>query len=105
MAPPLYPVSKNDRGAYALLIAVILITITGIAICIKLQITYSTFRKLRRDDHSLVAALVGTSAVLLQTSTDMPRSSPLDTHSAYAEPFTGVWDESRANQQAQRSST
>lgn len=58
LAPPLYPVSKNDKGAYALLIAVIMITITGIAICIKLQITFSTFRKLRRDDHSLIAALV-----------------------------------------------
>lgn len=58
LAPPFREVSDANRGAYALLTAVILIIISGLTCTVKLQMTAVTFRKLRLDDHAVIAALV-----------------------------------------------
>lgn len=58
LQPAAHPVSPTERGAYVLLAAVILIVITGLTICVKLQITFGSFHKFRRDDFTLIAALV-----------------------------------------------
>lgn len=58
LLPPAYPVTDSSRGGYVMLPAVIMIVITGLTTCVKLQITYSTFHKFRRDDFALIAALV-----------------------------------------------
>ncbi|KAK3699701.1 hypothetical protein LTR37_016306 [Vermiconidia calcicola] len=58
LLPPAFEVSDNNTGAYALLTAVIMIVIAGLAICVKLQMTAATFRKLRLDDVALIAALM-----------------------------------------------
>ncbi|KAK5169521.1 uncharacterized protein LTR77_005497 [Saxophila tyrrhenica] len=58
LAPPFRPTSDTNRGAYALLTAVILVTITGLICSVKLQMTMVTYRKFRTDDIALMASLV-----------------------------------------------
>lgn len=55
---PWHPVSEGNRSAYAFLASVVFIVITGLTVTIKLQMTATTFRKLRGDDYALIAALV-----------------------------------------------
>lgn len=58
LLPPWHPVTSSDRGAYAFLAPVVLIVLTGLTVTVKLQMTATTFRKLRLDDYALIAALV-----------------------------------------------
>lgn len=62
LMPPEYAISPDERGGYVMLPAVILIVVTGLTICVKLQITFSTFKKFRPDDYALIAALVSKAA-------------------------------------------
>ena len=59
LLPPIYEVSRTSHGAYALITALIMSLISGLAVLVKLQMTAATFRKLRRDDYALITALVG----------------------------------------------
>ncbi|KAK5165169.1 uncharacterized protein LTR77_009267 [Saxophila tyrrhenica] len=65
LLPPAHPVTEKNHGAYVLLTAVIMIVIVGLTVATKLQMTVSTFRKLRRDDIALVTALHYYAAQLL----------------------------------------
>lgn len=58
LLPPAYTVTDTDHGAYVLITAVIMVVLSGLAVAFKLHITFSTFRKLRRDDFALIMALV-----------------------------------------------
>jgi len=58
LSPPSYQASPTNQGPYALLTAVILITITGLTLMIKFRTVAATFRRPRRDDIALAAALV-----------------------------------------------
>jgi len=58
LLPPYHAVSPGNKGAYALLTAVILIIIVGLAVSVKLQMTVATFRKLRYDDYTIIASMV-----------------------------------------------
>lgn len=58
LLPPAYSVTSDDRGAYLLLTSVIAIVLSGLAVAIKLYMAALTFRRLRRDDVALLAALV-----------------------------------------------
>lgn len=58
VAPPRYPVSATNQGAYALIASVIMVAISGLAVFVKLHMTVATFRKLRLDDIALIASLV-----------------------------------------------
>lgn len=85
LLPPAFEVSDNNTGAYALLTAVIMIVIAGLAICVKLQMTAATFRKLRLDDVALIAALVRIPRVCKRSDTDVSRCSAWDIRSRYVE--------------------
>jgi len=58
LSPPFYQASPANQGPYALLTAVILIIITGLTLMIKFRTVAATFRRPRRDDIALAAALV-----------------------------------------------
>lgn len=58
---PNYPVSHTDQGAYILVTAVILVSVSGLAVSVKLEATISTYKKIRSNDVALIASLVGTS--------------------------------------------
>ena len=64
LLPPPYPISDGNKGGYVMLTAVIMVVITGLTICVKLQISWSTFRKFRRDDYALMTGLVRHCAIL-----------------------------------------
>ncbi|KAK1059146.1 hypothetical protein LTR74_012834 [Friedmanniomyces endolithicus] len=57
LSPPSYQASPTNQGPYALLTAVILIIITGLTLMIKFRFVAATFRRPRRDDIALAAAL------------------------------------------------
>ncbi|KAK5704477.1 hypothetical protein LTR17_021859 [Elasticomyces elasticus] len=57
LLPPAYAVTDNNRSAYVLITAIVMIVLAGLTVGVKLQTTVSTFRKLRRDDVALVTAL------------------------------------------------
>ncbi|KAK0305592.1 hypothetical protein LTR01_006739 [Friedmanniomyces endolithicus] len=57
LSPPFYQASPANQGPYALLTAVILIIITGLTLMIKFRTVAATFRRPRRDDIALAAAL------------------------------------------------
>lgn len=63
LLPPLYEISGTSQGPYALIAALIMVIVSGFTVLVKLQMTLTTFRKLRLDDMILVAALVGISFV------------------------------------------
>lgn len=58
LLPPAYPVTEHDRGAYLLLTSVVMIVLSGLSVATKLYIAVLKFRRLRRDDIALLAALV-----------------------------------------------
>lgn len=58
VAPPRYPISSTNQGGYAFIAALLPVLIAGLAVLVKLHMTASTFRKLRRDDVALLGALV-----------------------------------------------
>ena len=64
LLPPPYPISDVNRGGYVMLPAVIMIVITGLTIFVKLQISWSTFHKFRKDDYALMTGLVRHCAIL-----------------------------------------
>lgn len=66
--PPRYPISPSNHGGYAFVAAVIMIAVAGMATLVKLHITATTFRKLRRDDIPLIGALVGRMRHLLSSA-------------------------------------
>jgi hypothetical protein len=74
LLPPPFQVSDTHRGAYALLAAEIMIVIAGLAVCVKLQMAASTFRKLRLNDLALLVALVQAPKTHPSSSTDLSRS-------------------------------
>ena len=85
LLPPAFEVSDSNTGAYALLTAVIMIVVAGLAICVKLQMTASTFRKLRLDDVALISALVRLLSMCRSSGTDVSRFSAWDIQSRYVE--------------------
>ncbi|KAK5124841.1 hypothetical protein LTR08_005518 [Meristemomyces frigidus] len=58
LSPSFYQASPTNQGPYALLTAVILIIITGLTLTVKFQTVFAIFRRPRRDDIALGAALV-----------------------------------------------
>lgn len=63
LLPPFFSISANHQGAFALIAAVILIVVAGLAVLVKLNLSVATFRKVRLDDVALSAALVCKCAV------------------------------------------
>lgn len=61
VAPPRYPISSTSQGGYAFIASLLVVLIAGLTVLVKLHMTASTFRKLRRDDIALAGALVGRS--------------------------------------------
>ena len=58
VAPPRYPISSSNQGGYAFVASLLVVLIAGLAVLVKLHMTTTTFRKLRRDDIALTGALV-----------------------------------------------
>ncbi|KAK5732432.1 hypothetical protein LTR17_010488 [Elasticomyces elasticus] len=58
LSPSFYQATPTNQGPYILLAAVILIIITGLTLMVKFQTVFATFRRPRRDDIALAAALV-----------------------------------------------
>ncbi|KAK5715814.1 hypothetical protein LTR17_016645 [Elasticomyces elasticus] len=57
LSPSFYQATPTNQGPYILLTAVILIIITGLTLTVKFQTVFATFRRPRRDDIALAAAL------------------------------------------------
>lgn len=86
LIPAYQELSSTNHGAYVMIIAVILVIVSGLAVGIKLQTTLSKFRKLRADDFALLAAMVTFSyrnapRDLPLPFADFARSSQSDTQS------------------------
>lgn len=58
VSPPRYPISSTSQGGYAFIASLLVVLISGLTVLVKLHMTASTFRKLRRDDIALTGALV-----------------------------------------------